>query len=171
MRQPLVTFVRRLYSSMLPSESPKPDQDRSERAFFPTQAALDREQGARHIATGCLAGTSETKPPREAGQAPAVCIARKYQPERLRRGIEDIDCADVLSISLNDVGEPGVQFEIEARIDRLNDFWAARNYRRLMLRRVRHTSNIVANRVANAVTLRAFAPRSTITPRKASTGA
>ena len=84
------------------------------------------ENRARHIATGCLAGTSETKPPREAEQAPAVCIARKYQPERLRRGIEDIDCADVLSISLNDVGEPGDQFEIEARIDRLNDFWGGK---------------------------------------------
>ena len=51
-------------------------------------------------------------------------------PSAIGKDIEDIDCADVLSIYLNDVGEPGDQFEIEARIDRLNDFWAARNYRR-----------------------------------------
>ena len=126
MRQPLVTFVRRFYSSMLPSESLRPGPPFRTRVFS-NAGGLDREQGARHIATGCLAGTSETKPPREAEQAPAVCIARKCQPERLRRGIEDIDCADVLSIYLNDVGEPGDQLEIEARIDRLNDFWGGKN--------------------------------------------
>ena len=53
-------------------------------------------------------------------------MARKYQPSAVRRDIEDIDCADVLSIYLNDVGEPGDQFEIEARIDRLNDFWGGK---------------------------------------------
>jgi hypothetical protein len=34
----------------------------------------------------------------------------------------DIDCADVLSIHLSDVGEPADQFEIIARIGRLNEF-------------------------------------------------
>jgi integrase len=84
------------------------------------------KDGARHIATGCLAGASQTKPPKEAEQALADYIAQKYQPERSRRDIDDIDCADVLSIYLSDVGEPGDQFEIQARIDRLNDYWGGR---------------------------------------------
>lgn len=90
------------------------------------QAVWLIKDGDRHIATGCLAGSSETKPPREAEQALADYIARKYQPERRRRDIEDIDCADVLSIYLTDVGEPGEQFEIEARIERLNEFWGGK---------------------------------------------
>ena len=81
------------------------------------------KDGDRHIATGCLASASETKPPQKAEQALANYIAQKYQPERSRRDIDDIDCADVLSIYLTDIGEPGDQFEIEARIGRLNDFW------------------------------------------------
>jgi integrase len=43
-----------------------------------------------------------------------------------RQDIEDIDCADVLSIYLTDIGEPGDQFEIEARIERLNEFWGGK---------------------------------------------
>jgi hypothetical protein len=62
----------------------------------------------------------------EAEQALADYIARKYQPERSRRDIEDIDCADVLSIYLTDIGEPGEQHEIEPRIERLNDFWGGK---------------------------------------------
>src|ERR1700726_5361550 len=69
---------------------------------------------------------SETKPPAEAEQALAGYIAQKYQPERRRQDIEDIDCADVLSIYLTDIGEPGDQFEIEARIERLNEFWGGK---------------------------------------------
>jgi hypothetical protein len=38
----------------------------------------------------------------------------------------DIDCADVLSIYLTDIGEPGEQFEIESRIERLNEFWGGK---------------------------------------------
>ena len=90
------------------------------------QAVWLIKDGDRHIATGCLAGPSEIKPPREAEQALADYIALKYQPERRRRDIEDIDCADVLSIYLTDVGEPGEQFEIEARIERLNEFWGGK---------------------------------------------
>ena len=84
------------------------------------------KDGDRHIATGCLASPSEAKPPAEAEKALANYIAQKYQPERTRRDIEDIDCADVLSIYLTDVGEPGEQFEIVARIDRLNEFWGGK---------------------------------------------
>ncbi|GIQ78253.1 hypothetical protein BraRD5C2_67030 [Bradyrhizobium sp. RD5-C2] len=84
------------------------------------------KDGDRHIATGCIASASETKPPQKAEQALADYIAQKYQPERSRRDIDDIDCADVLSIYLSDIGEPGDQFEIEARIDRLNDFWGGK---------------------------------------------
>jgi integrase len=90
------------------------------------QAVWIIKDGDRHIATGCVASTSEAKPPAEAEQALADYIARKYQPERRRQDIEDIDCADVLSIYLTDIGEPGGQFEIEARIERLNEFWGGR---------------------------------------------
>jgi integrase len=90
------------------------------------QAVWIIKDGPRHFATGCLASPSEKKPPREAEQALADYIARKYNPERRRRDIEDIDCADVLSIYLADVGEPGEQFEIEARIGRLNEFWGGK---------------------------------------------
>src|SRR5271155_2708502 len=80
------------------------------------QAIWIIKDGDRHIATGCLAGPSQTRPPREAEQALSDYIAKKYQPERNRRDIDDIDCADVLSIYLSDVGEPAGQFEITARI-------------------------------------------------------
>jgi hypothetical protein len=62
------------------------------------QAVWIIKDGDRHIATGCVASTSEKKPPAKAEQALADYIARKYQPERRRQDIEDIDCADVLSI-------------------------------------------------------------------------
>src|SRR3984957_1516180 len=90
------------------------------------QALWIIKDGVRHIATGCVASPSETKPPAEAEQALADYIAQKYQPERRRQDIEDIDCADVLSIYLTDVGEPDDQFEIEARIGRLNEFWGGK---------------------------------------------
>src|SRR5580700_8962592 len=90
------------------------------------QALWIIKDGDRHIATGCVASASDKKPPAEAEQALAEYIAQKYQPERRRQDIEDIDCADVLSIYLTDVGEPGDQFEIEARIERLNEFWGSK---------------------------------------------
>jgi hypothetical protein len=90
------------------------------------QAVWIIKDGDRHIATGCVARASETKPPQEAEQALADYIARKYQPERRRRDIEDIDCADMLSIYLTDIGQPNDQFEIEARIARLNEFWGGK---------------------------------------------
>jgi integrase len=90
------------------------------------QAVWIIKDGDRHIATGCVARASEAKPPAEAEQALANYIIQKYQPERRRQDIEDIDCADVLSIYLTDVGEPGEQFEIEARIERLNEYWGGK---------------------------------------------
>src|SRR6266404_1095012 len=90
------------------------------------QAVWIIKDGDSHIAKGCVAGTYETMPHREAEQALADYIAPKYQPERRRQDIEDIDCADVLSIYLSDIGEPGDQFEIEARIERLNEFWGGK---------------------------------------------
>src|SRR3974377_2172470 len=68
------------------------------------------KDGGQHLASGSLARRSETKPPPEAEQALADYIARKYQPERRRRDIEDIDCADVVSISLPESGEDARQF-------------------------------------------------------------
>jgi len=90
------------------------------------QAIWIIKDGDRHIATGCVAGPSQARPPREAEQALSDYIAKKYQPERNRRDIDDIDCADVLSIYLSDVGEPADQFEIIARIGRLNEFWGGK---------------------------------------------
>jgi len=90
------------------------------------QAVWIIKDGDRHVATGCVADPSETRPPPRAEQALANYIAQKYEPERRLQDIEHIDCADVLSIYLLDVGEPGEQFEIEARIGRLNEFWGGR---------------------------------------------
>jgi integrase len=90
------------------------------------QAVWIIRDGSEDFATGCVAGASETKPPPEAEQALADYIARKYQPARRHRDIEEIDCADVLSVYLSDVGEPGDQFEIAARIGRLNEFWGGK---------------------------------------------
>jgi integrase len=90
------------------------------------QAVWIIRDGSEDFATGCFASTSGTKPPPEAEQALADYIARKYRPERRRQDIEDIDCADVLSIYLTDVGEPGDQFEVTARIGRLNEYWGGK---------------------------------------------
>jgi integrase len=91
------------------------------------QAVWIIKDGGRHIATGCLAGPTETKPPQAAEQALSDYIANKYQPERRRRDIEAIDCADVLSIYLADTGEAGNEFDdLNSRIGRLNEFWGGK---------------------------------------------
>jgi integrase len=90
------------------------------------QAVWIIRDGSKDFATGCVAGASETKPSLEAEQALAEYITRKYRPERRHRDIYDIDCADVLSIYLSDIGEPANQFEIDARISRLNEFWGGK---------------------------------------------
>jgi integrase len=91
------------------------------------QAVWIIKDGGKHIATGCIASPTETKPPREAEQALSDYIAKKYQPERRRRDIEEIDCADVLSIYLADVGEAGNEFDdLDSRIGRLNEFWGGK---------------------------------------------
>jgi integrase len=85
------------------------------------------KDSGRHIATGCLARAAETKPPKEAEQALSEYIARKYQPERRKRDIDDIDCADVLSIYLADAGEAGSEFDdLNSRISRLNEFFGGK---------------------------------------------
>jgi hypothetical protein len=71
--------------------------------------------------------STETKPPKEAEQALSEYIAKKYRPDRRIRDIEDIDCADVLSIYLADAGEAGNEFDdLNARIGRLNEFWGGK---------------------------------------------
>lgn len=91
------------------------------------QAVWIIKDGGRHIATGCLASPTETKPPKEAEQALRDYIAAKYQPDRRRRDIDEIDCADVLAIYLADAGEAGNQFDdLNGRIGRLNDFWGGK---------------------------------------------
>jgi len=91
------------------------------------QAVWIIKDGGKHIATGCIASPSETKPPREAEQALSDYIAKKYQPERRRRDIEEIDCADVLSVYLADAGDAGNEFDdLNARIGRLNEFWGGK---------------------------------------------
>ena len=85
------------------------------------------KDSGRHIATGCLACPAETKPPREAEQALSEYIAGKYQPARRKRDIDDIDCADVLSIYLADAGEAVSEFDdLCSRICRLNEFWGGK---------------------------------------------
>lgn len=85
------------------------------------------KDSGRHISTGCVASPTETKPPKEAEQALSEYIAKKYRPERRRRDIDDIDCADVLSIYLADIGEAGNEFDdLDARIGRLNEFWGGK---------------------------------------------
>ncbi len=118
------------------------------------QAVWIIKDGDRHIATGCIASPSEKKPPQEAEQALADYIAQKYQPERNRRDIDDIDCADVLSIYLTDVGEPGEQFEIKPGSIALTNSGAARSCRRSMLKPVRRTLNIVAISAVRVATSR-----------------
>jgi integrase len=76
----------------------------------------------RHIATGCL--ESETQ---EAEAELAVYIARKYQPLRRRRDIEDIEIADALSIYDDDCGaQQANSAALNGRLERLNEFWGGR---------------------------------------------
>ena len=90
----------------------------------------------RHYPTGCFEGEDE-----KAEQVLAQHIANKYQPPRKRRGIEEIDIADVLSIYLDAALQVfrvrhGVAEEYEdtvpairkfkGRIDRLNEFWGGK---------------------------------------------
>jgi integrase len=80
----------------------------------------------RHIATGCVGGSSK-KPPREAEEFLAKYIVAKFKPSRKLRDIDEIDVADALSIYLTDQGERVANLiELERRIGRLNDFWGGR---------------------------------------------
>jgi len=89
-----------------------------------SQAVWIIRDGDRIIATGCLAGPSEAKPPQKAEQALSDYISSKYQPKRSTRHIEDIIIADVLSIYHADKGDEGNRHDdLDARIARLNDFW------------------------------------------------
>jgi len=77
--------------------------------------------GTHHIPTGCA--PSETK---QAELRLAQYIARKYQPARKERDIEDILIADVLSIYLDDrVPLQARPEQARERIGRLNEFWGA----------------------------------------------
>jgi hypothetical protein len=135
------------------------------------QALWIIKDGDRNIATGCVAQPSETKPPKAAEQALSEYIARKYQPERNRRDIEEIDCADVLSIYLSDVGEPGDQFEIHARIGRLNEFWGGKTLSEVNATLAPATQNIAGTKAVRDETLKPFAPPSTTTLKKVFTAA
>lgn len=91
------------------------------------QAVWIIKDRGKNIATGCVASPTETKPSREAEQALSAYIAKKYQPARRRRDIEEIDCADVLSIYLADAGEAGNELDdLNSRIGRLNEFWGGK---------------------------------------------
>ena len=90
----------------------------------------------QHFPTGCFEGEDE-----KAEQVLAQHIADKYKPPRKRRGIEEIDLADVLSIYLDAaltvfrtrhaVAEdyedtvPAIR-KFKGRIDRLNEFWGGK---------------------------------------------
>src|SRR6185437_7662465 len=100
--------------------------------------------GKRHIATGCVGGTSKSEPV-EAQKFLSDYIAKKYKPERKKRDIEEIDIADVLRIYLDDkTPSPrpdeqtpeGAAFyktpegvalkKLESMIGRLNDYWGGK---------------------------------------------
>ncbi len=109
------------------------------------QAVWIIKDADRHIGTGCIASPSETKPPRKAEQALADYIARKYQPERRRQDIDDINCADVLSIYLDRHRRAGRPVrDLKPGSNGSTNSGAARNCRRSMPRPVRPTSNIAA---------------------------
>lgn len=85
------------------------------------------KDGGKHIATGCVAGPAETKPPEAAEKALSKYIAEKYKPARKPRDIEIIDVADVLSIYHADKGDAADEFDdLTGRIDRLNEFWGGK---------------------------------------------
>ena len=83
--------------------------------------------GNKYIATGCVAGPAEHRPPEAAQRALAEYIAEKYQPSRKTRDIDRIDIADVLSVYLADRGDQQAdQVKFLGRISRLNSFWGGR---------------------------------------------
>jgi len=91
------------------------------------QALWIIKDGGKYISTGCVASASQAKPPREAEEALSAYIASKYRPVRKHRDIEDIDCADVLSIYHTDKGEIGNETDdLDERIGRLNEFWGGK---------------------------------------------
>jgi integrase len=85
------------------------------------------KDGGKHIATGCLAGKAEKRPPAAAEQALARYIAQKYKPSRRTRDIDEIDIADVLSIyhdaKIGSYPEGQLRRKFVSRIGRLNDFF------------------------------------------------
>jgi hypothetical protein len=109
---------------------------RDERGNTITRGVWIIIDGGRHFSTGCCNGEE-----RQAERVLAQYIADKYQSPRQRRGIEQIDIADVLSIYVDAAlavfrSRHGVAEEYEdtvpairkfkGRIDRLNDFWGGR---------------------------------------------
>lgn len=88
------------------------------------------KDGGKHIATGCLAGQAEKKPPVAAEQALAVYIAGKYTPPKKARDVDIIDVADVLSIyhtAKRDEFQSEEQAKkFDGRIERLNDHFGGK---------------------------------------------
>jgi integrase len=86
-----------------------------------------RDSGRPDHSTGCIASSSDKRPPDAAQQALADYITGKYRPERKTRDIEAIDIADVLTIYVDDKGdEQANRKRFEGRILRLNSFWGGR---------------------------------------------
>lgn len=77
----------------------------------------------KHISTGCAAGETEG-----AERKLAEHIAKKYEPQRRQRGLEQILLSDVLAIYLDDHPpreDRGARWLAQA-LGRLNEFWGAR---------------------------------------------
>jgi integrase len=85
------------------------------------------KDAGRHIATGCVAGPLERKPPAAAEKALADYIANKYRPPRKARDVDVIPIADVLAIYHSDKREgfetEALKRKFDGRISRLNDFF------------------------------------------------
>ena len=82
------------------------------------------KDAGKHIATGCIAGPADRKPPISAEKALAKYIADKYEPVRRKRTVDEIDIADVLAIYHDDsIQRQASPQKFASRILRLNSFF------------------------------------------------
>jgi integrase len=79
--------------------------------------------GSKEISTGCFAGPTDTKAPKEAEQALADYLLDKNAVARRVRDIAGIPITDVLSIYLDDKDPDEEDVELEQLLDRLSVYW------------------------------------------------
>ncbi|MEY9252328.1 integrase [Bradyrhizobium ottawaense] len=90
--------------------------------------------GKAEVSTGCVAESSQVKPPAKAQQALADYISRQYNPRNTSDDIKEIDVADVLLVYLNDKVGPdkpeeektSAERHLEQTIGRINEFFGGK---------------------------------------------